>query len=113
MMAWRTLSGSQRDLALRPVVTGAAVRAGYLALALAVAGWSWVQTWSRLGVPSINPPFADLDVITATLDAVARGEPPYRIRAFEGRPLIFNYPHSWLALGEIGLRARHTFVAGC
>ncbi len=65
----------------------------------------WVE---HLGVPAMDPAFADLRAITGAADSIAEGLDPLRENPGDpwGRPL--NYPRVWLIGAKLGLTSAAT-----
>ncbi len=83
-------------VALLFAVAGALVFAGRLDAA------------EHMGVPTMQPAFADLRVLTAATQAVRDGLDPMHANPGDPWGRLFNYPRVWLALAPLGLAPRHT-----
>lgn len=69
-------------------------------LALALSGHS---AWQTLGVPALNPHFADTHTITDSWDCERHGVDVYSSTACDPFGRLFNYPRIWLAPRFLGL----------
>ncbi len=97
---------------LRLGVPGAVVAtlAGYFLL-LAVLGGQ--PGWDRLGVPDLQPSFADLRSVTSAWECDRQGTPVLPVNPcdpYGGRPA--NYPSLWLAPSGLGLGQGSTVALG-
>ena len=73
----------------------------YSAIALSLAAFGWMRTWSGLNVPAMYPPFADLRTIQGALISQASGFDPQINNPGDpwGRPM--NYPMIWSVIAKL------------
>jgi hypothetical protein len=88
----------------------AASLAGYFLLLLALGGQ---PEWDRLGVPDLQPSFADLRSVTSAWECDRAGTPVLPVNPcdpYGDRPA--NYPRLWLAPSGLGLGQGSTVALG-
>lgn len=79
---------------------------------VAVAGWlvlgHHLPQLSRLGVPTMEPRFADVRTITGAHTALAQGLDPLVSNPGDPWHRPLNYPRVWVQLAELGIGPQHT-----
>lgn len=91
--------------------------AACLMIAIALLQIGWAETWKKLGIGSLQPPFADLRTVQAGLDALRQGLDPQVVNPTDPWARPMNYPSVWLRIAH----ALHwevernylLFAAGC
>lgn len=81
---------------------------GWFVVAVGVAGVDPVAWWSGLGVPALNPAFADAWGALSGAACRARGIDAYVSNPCDPLGRTFVYPRLWLLAGHIGLEGRAT-----
>jgi hypothetical protein len=73
---------------------------GASSIGVAIFKYGWVETWSTLFVPALDPPFADLRTVQGALLSLERGLDPLVSNPGDpwGRPM--NYPRLWLFIAQ-------------
>jgi hypothetical protein len=59
---------------------------------------NWVTTWRTLGVPSMTPPFLDLQGIPGAIETLHQGGDPLVANPADPMHRTMNYPRIWLYL---------------
>lgn len=91
-----------------------AILLGYgVLLSVLIHFFGYHQGWLCVGVPSLQPVFADLHVVTAGVDSLRAGFDPLQINPADAWFRPMNYPRAWLALMlAFDIHQGQTFVLG-
>jgi len=83
------------------------------AIFLCTLTFGWQTTWQAAGVPSFEPPFLDLHVITSGLTTLQRGGDPLVANPADPLGRTLNYPRIWLFLFSVlGVTDKNVAFAG-
>jgi hypothetical protein len=73
---------------------------GMSTIIIAVLGVGWLETWSKLRVPSMYPYFADLRTIQGSIDSAANGFNPQKMNPGDPWGRTMNYPSVWFDIAK-------------
>ena len=97
----------------RKVPAAAALATIALFLGLGTVIWgSLPAAWRILGIPALDPTFADTITVTNSIDCLLSGQDPYVVRSFDPWQRVYNYPPIWLDLRYLGITGRSTNFLG-
>jgi hypothetical protein len=79
-----------------------------LVLVLSDSAVGWVQAWHIFAVPSMQPPFHDMQFVTDHAGCFAKGFNAYFPNPCDPFQTPFNYPPLLLWIGYLGINGGHT-----
>lgn len=69
-------------------------------IGVAIFKYGWIETWSTLLVPALDPPFADLRTVQGALLSLERGLDPLVSNPGDPWDRPMNYPRPWLLIAQ-------------
>lgn len=69
--------------------------AGLAIIGLSFYFYGYEKTWNLWNIPTLLPPFLDLQLLPASAESIRAGYDPAMENPFDPRARIFNYPQIW------------------
>jgi hypothetical protein len=91
----------QGDCNLKKALLLYAYCAGICSVLVLILSRGWLDAWSKLGLPSLVPYFADLRTIQGAIFSESAGFNPQQMNPGDPWDRIMNYPLVWLDLAKI------------
>ena len=73
----------------------------FFIIGISILSFGWTLTWTKLLVPTMHPPFADLRTVQGSLASLAAGFDPQLINPGDPWDRPMNYPLIWMYVAKL------------